>query len=120
MSDRPTINVKLSHTDKPLAVFTHTCLRLILKQKHNTLCAIIRDDKNFDVEVISKFSEAKNTVFLKEFMQKNTVLRSILTGVIVGRFSEDELAFYLENQKEIRRRIVEMTITRFLSEFDLV
>ena len=50
MSDRPAINVKLSHTDKPLAVFTHTCLRPILKQKHNTLCAIIRDDKNFDVE----------------------------------------------------------------------
>jgi hypothetical protein len=119
MSDRPIIDVKLSHTDKPLAVFTHVCLRPVIKQKHTTLCAIIRNEKNLDSREMSKYSEAKNSIFLKGFMQKNIELRSTLVGVIIGCFTENELTFYLENQKETRRRMIEMTITRYLSEFNL-
>lgn len=119
MENRPIIDVKISSTDKPLAVFTHISLRPILKQQHTILCALIRNDKKLDTREITKFSEAKNTILLKQFMQKNTELRSMLVGAIIGCFSEEELAFYLKNQKETRRRMIEMTVTRFLSEFEM-
>ncbi|MFT5823079.1 MAG: hypothetical protein ACI8ZM_004339 [Crocinitomix sp.] len=114
---RPIVDVQLSKKDNPLSVFMHTTLRPVLKQKHDTLCAIIRDNKNLNTDDFSAENELRNTATLKQFMQKNTELRSVLIGTIIGSFTTEELEFYLQNQKEAKRRIVEMIITRFLSEF---
>lgn len=112
---RPIVAVQLSKSDKPLAVFMHTTLRPVLKQQHNTICTVIRNDRHLKNTDFSVETEARNAVYLKTFMQKNTELRSVLIGTIIGSFTAEELEFYLQNQKEVNRRIVEMIITRFLS-----
>ncbi len=113
---RPIVEVQLSNNDTPLAVFTHATLRPVLKQLHATICAVIDNDKNLNSSNLSIDKEAQNTAYLKSFLQKNTETRNLVIGAIIGNFSAEELTFYLQHQKEINRRIIEMVITRYLSQ----
>ena len=117
MDERPVIPVNVNANDNPLAIFTHNTLRPVLKQQHTLLCPIIKNDKNLRSHAFSNFTQEKNMIFLKANLQKNTGLRNLLIGLIIGRFSLEEFDFYQKNQKEVTRRIIEMSIIRFLSEF---
>lgn len=117
-NSRPIVEVQLSNNDKPLAVFTHKTLRPVLKQLHVTICTIIDNDKNLKISNISIDKEAQNTTYLKSFLQKNAETRNLVIGAIVGNLSTEELTFYLQHQKEANRRIIEMVITRYLSQMN--
>ena len=112
---RPIVNVQLSKNDNPLSVFMHRTLRPVLKQQHDIICTIIWNDRNLIKTDFSIETALRNTAYLKTFMQKNIELRSVLIGSIIGNFTLEELEFYLQNQKDANRRIIEMIITRFLS-----
>ncbi len=117
-NSRPIVEVQLSNNDKPLAVFTHKTLRPVLKQLHVTICTIVDNDKNLKISNISIDKEAQNTTYLKSFLQKNAETRNLVIGAIVGNLSTEELTFYLQHQKEANRRIIEMVITRYLSQMN--
>lgn len=114
---RPIVVVQLSDNDNSLAVFMHTTLRPVLKQKHDILCAVIGNNKILNTNILASKTELQNMTLLKHFFQKNAELRNQLIGIIIGSFTTEELEFYFQYQKENNRRILEMIITRFLSEF---
>ena len=114
---RPIVVVQLSKNDNPLAVFMHATLRPILKQKHDILCAVIRNNKILNTNILASKTELQNMALLKQFFQKNAALKNVLIGIIIGSFTIEELEFYFQYQKESNRRILEMIIARFLSEF---
>jgi len=53
-----------------------------------------------------------NNVFT--FIKKNTVLRNQLIGLVLGQFTTEELAMYLEKDTAFNKRILQMVAQRIV------
>ncbi|MBK9254912.1 MAG: hypothetical protein IPM42_05440 [Saprospiraceae bacterium] len=49
-------------------------------------------------------------------LQKDITFRNTLTGFIIGLMSDEELQTYMENEPEMKRRIVEMLSVRLCEQ----
>ncbi len=116
MALRPQIPVVLEDNKNEVEAFMHQTLRPILKFQHSTLIRCIKGAPHYKHLNFKIGREKKNRDTLKEFLQKNKALKAQLTGVVIGLFSNSELDCYERNESELKKRILEMTITRFLSE----
>ena len=48
------------------------------------------------------------------FIKKNTVLRNQLIGLVLGQFTTEELAMYLEKDTAYNKRILQMVAQRIV------
>lgn len=112
---RPTIDIEITKNKSDLELFMHQTLRPVLKfQDFYISEKIVKHPFILQVD-LKQSDEVKRRESLKHFLAKNTALRNQLIGAITALFIDKEIAFYLENEKQIDKRIVEMVITRFLS-----
>jgi hypothetical protein len=51
---------------------------------------------------------------MTKYLNKNLVLKQQLIGICIGLFTEDEMAFYLENQKTINSRLSQLVLKKAL------
>lgn len=92
--------------------FQNGVLRPIIKLQHNTIIALFDhylEHSDFD---ITKFEAEKKLEFLKTAASRNQHLRNQFVGMILGMFTEEELAIYLNNMGEYSRRIMQMISQR--------
>ncbi|MFT4665246.1 MAG: hypothetical protein ACI8YQ_001869 [Polaribacter sp.] len=113
---RPQIPLILEDNKNEVEAFMHQTLRPILKFQHSTLIRCIKGAPHFKHLIFKLEREKKNRDTLKEFLQKNKLLKAQLIGVVIGLFSESELDCFEKNESELKKRIWEMAVTRFLSE----
>jgi len=116
LSIRPKIPLFLEENKNEVEAFMHQTLRPVLKLQHSILIRSIRMAPHYKHLSFKTGREKKNRDTLKAFLQKNKVLKAQLIGLVIGLFSESEMDCYERNESEIKRRILEMTVTRFLSE----
>lgn len=101
-------------------LFMHLTLRPILKFQNDLIMQLIRSSKqiNFDLLDGKQKNESEKRAYFTSWLQKNSKLKAVLIGSIVGLFNQEELANYLNQHKEIDKRITEMIITRFISQME--
>jgi len=115
---RPIVDIEFTGTKHPLELFMHDTLRSILKLQHEKIHAIIDHIEGFKKEKCSTNDDVQNFNYIKDFLGKNNGIKQQLIGCIIGIFTENELKYFLENKKEISKRITEMVIVRYLSTID--
>jgi hypothetical protein len=114
---RPKVVVVLEDQDNEVETFMHKTLRPILKFQHPLLIRCIKAAPHFDQLVFKVEREKKNRDALKAFLQKNSVLKAQLTGLVIALLTESEMDCYERQPTELNKRILEMVMTRFLSEY---
>lgn len=115
---RADLAITIEEASSEVEKFMHQTLRPILKFQNTIILASIRQAPHFANLKLAEDQEKQNRTFLKIFLHKNKGLRHQLLGVVSGMFTETELAFYFENVAELNKRIMEMVLTRFLSQLE--
>lgn len=114
---RPTLDLTNTNT-KPLELFQNETLRPILKLQHEVTIALLKNQKNYSSELLQNCTRQQYENRISKHLQTNHDLKNKLTGMIIGLFTNSELKFYHEHRKEIKKRINQMQIKRFVdSEF---
>jgi hypothetical protein len=53
---------------------------------------------------------------IRNLLKEDRRLKRTLVGLIAGHFTEDEYAFYLDHQREVRRRLTDLLTQRVLDQ----
>ncbi len=114
---RPIIDIEFTEAISAVERFMHETLRPILKFQHQFIKEIIETEPRFNELdlIVSSHSEARK--YVKTFISKSPALRFQLVGSIIGLMTTEERMFYFQNRLNLSKRIVEMIITRFLSNY---
>jgi hypothetical protein len=103
-------------TDKeafhPMEQFQNDVLRPILKMQNDLILSIYRHFLHKRKVPFNGMSREKRADWIRTSISKDNRLRGIMLGLVVGQFVEDELAFFLGNEGEVRRRITELISQR--------
>ncbi len=109
LSLRSEINIDSERTPLELEHFQNSCLRPILKFQNDVLLSYFRSQIPKE-DIPQSIMKRENLVKLR--LQKDTITRNVLIGMVLGLMTVDELSFYHLNKNELSRRIVTMLIQR--------
>lgn len=112
----PPLEIKTSEDGSKVELFMHKTLRPILKFQNRLVLRIIEQAPHFKNLVWFKDDENENRSILTAFIQKNNVLKGQLTGLVLALMQDHEIEFYFKYEKEIKKRVIEMCITRYSSQ----
>lgn len=110
---RPPLQLDNSNT-KPLERFQNEALRPILKLQHELTQSILLNHKNYKSLKITKLKKQEYQGAIKTFIQTNGDLKNQLLGIVIGHFTNTELSFYMNDRKEINKRIFQMQLNRYV------
>ena len=100
--------------------FLHRTLRPVLKLQNPTLLALVAADVAKRVPGFAAFAPEDRRARLAETLRRDSRLKRVLLGVVLGALTADELAFALAHEAEVRRRIVALLAERIASQADAV
>ncbi len=113
---RPIIEPPLQTVvDDDLINFQQFTLRPILKLQHPVIMLIAinfleKSNKNFNER-----SKTDRLNILHQTIKGNLVFKKLLTGIIIGQFTVNEMSIYLSDTEEINKRITEFLFKRISS-----
>ena len=111
---RPSIFLE-EESSKRLEKFQNQVLRPILKYQQELWILEVKQTLFF-VQIKSKrLKSFEYREAIKNVIAKTPDLKNRYIGIVIGLFTADEYAFYLENKTEINKRIVQMITERIVS-----
>lgn len=113
---RPVLDLPLEQA-APVERFQNATLRPILKMLHEALNARLQhyfDKRSVPFEA---FSLSKKRSAIDKSVRSDQHFRHSLTGMVIGHFTAVELAFFLEHEQELMRRISSMMVQRLQSPY---
>jgi hypothetical protein len=57
---------------------------------------------------------------VRNLLKEDRRLKRSLVGLVAGHFTANEYAFYLDHQREVRRRLVALFTQRVLDQIDVL
>lgn len=101
-------------------LFQNNTLRPILKLQNEVLIAVF---KNYIQQQKSPFYDlevAKKMAFIENALQKDIPLKNTLKGMVIGMFTQQELAEYTSNASVLNKRMMGLIIERLKSQLQLL
>ncbi len=96
--------------------FQNQVLRPIIKMQHPMILDVYRHFLQKRKVPFGGMSIEQRSRWIETSLSKDNRLRGILLGLVVGHFTQDELAFFLEREGESRRRIINLIAQRLQSQ----
>lgn len=93
-------------------VFQNETLRPILKLQHELLIAIFQHYIEQRKGTFHKLVPKEQRNYIQHSIQKDSKLRELLLGTIIGHFTTAEWRTYLSEEKPIRKRIIDLLVQR--------
>ncbi|MCC6727653.1 MAG: glyoxalase [Saprospiraceae bacterium] len=116
---RPTIQANLEENPKNSAGhFQNATLRPILKLQNELLLQMFRHYLQKTKGSFFLLSAPKQLEFIANSIRSDLRFRNLLTGVVVGHFTETEMAVFIEQEQELSRRIADLLIQRLSDQVD--
>lgn len=100
--------------------FLHRTLRPVLKLQNETALALVATDVAKRVPGFAGFAPDDRRARLAALLKKDSRLKRVLLGVVLGALTADELAFALNHESEVRRRVAALLAERVASQADAV
>lgn len=101
-------------------LFQNNTLRPILKFQNDVLIAVF---KNYIQQQKSPFYDlgvAKKIAFIDNALQKDSTLKNTLKGIVIGLFTQQELAEYTSNASVLNKRMMGLITERLKSQLQLL
>ena len=96
--------------------YQNKVLRPILKDSNDILILLTEKHLLSLNKDFSNESKAKRESGIKNLFGKNQAFRNLIKGMIVGNMDIEELSLFLEQEKEMTKRIIQMAEERFKSQ----
>lgn len=119
-----TLSNNRSHESAPVAAslpierFQNETLRPLLKQQNDVLVGLYRHFLRKRRVPFLQLPQERRTAWISESLSKDNRLRGLVLGMVIGHLSVDQLAFYLEEEGEINRRIIALATQRLQSQLE--
>ena len=117
---RPTVDADPEAAVSEVEAFVHRTLRPVLKLQNPTLLALVAADVEKRVPGFDGFAPDDRRQRLAETLRRDSRLKRVLLGVVLGALTADELAFALAHEAEVRRRVVALLTERVGSQAERV
>lgn len=117
MPDRRSLRPRLDTepTSQPAEAFQNDTLRPVLKLQHEHLLAVFQHFLIKRKVDLSKLPAARRAEKIAELLTRDNRLRGLLFGLVVGLFEGKEVAYYLQNEREVNQRLTSLLTQRLLS-----
>ncbi len=112
---RPSIDVITHSDDDKLLKFQQVTLRPILKLQHPVLQLFATDFLSKSNKGFYSLNLSDQVNILQQTIKGNITFKKLLTGIIIGQFTVEEMEIYLNHQEEINKRITEFLFKRISS-----
>ncbi len=90
----------------------NAAIRPIIKFQNDFLTLLMKNYLIKNNPLFYDLSLASKQKYLTEVLRKDTVLRNIIIGSILGYLTANEMSSYLSQESEIRSRIIKMISVR--------
>ena len=99
-------------TDSPEEAFQNQTLRPILKELNELLHTIFQHYLTKRKVRPEQLPVAKRAEKIKELVTRDNRLRGLLFGMVIGHFTTEEVAYYVENESGVNRRLTNLLVER--------
>ncbi|MEM1336385.1 MAG: glyoxalase [Bacteroidota bacterium] len=118
---RPHIaSAKVSSDTSSDEYFQNTTLRPIIKFQNVLLLAGFKNYVRKHKDTFYDLSLEGRLSYIEKAIQKDIKFRNSLKGMIIGHFTEEEYAIYIQNSSAINKRMMNMVITRLKDQIQLL
>lgn len=115
--ERPSIKLNNNAETSEMELFQNHTLRPILKHQNSMILNLFKAQVESQKIVISEIQEMNVLHFIETTIKRDNTFKSLLIGITIGLFDENELRFYLNHKSEINKRLVNMLIERVRSQW---
>ena len=117
---RPTVDAAPEAAVSDVEAFLHRTLRPVLKLQNDPILALVAADLCKRVPGFAAFAPDDARERLVSMLKTDARLKRVLLGLVLGMLTADELAFALENDAEVRRRVMVLVVERVRSQAEAV
>lgn len=99
--------------------FQNQTLRPILKLQNDLFIEVFKNHIGKHKNDFYLYSLEKKLLFIENAIQKDIKFRNALKGIVIGLFTLDEYATYIQNSSSLNKRMMNMLIERLKSQVQL-
>ncbi|WP_022836878.1 VOC family protein [Salisaeta longa] len=114
---RPDVPVD-TRDQQPMERFQSRTLRPLCKLQNPLLLTTVSRYLQKYNTGFSQMDRADQEAKVRNLLKEDRRLKRSLVGLVAGHFTEDEYAFYLAHQREVRRRLVALFTQRVVDQLD--
>jgi catechol 2,3-dioxygenase-like lactoylglutathione lyase family enzyme len=114
---RPTIPLP-TPPNRPMERFQHTVLRPICKRQNPLILQQVAHHLAKYNTGFAQMDPVDQRRRVEQLLKEDSRLKHMLCGLVAGLFTADEYAFYLEHQREVRRRLTELLVKRVQDQLE--
>ena len=92
--------------------FQNETLRPVIKLQNDLLVEVYQQYLQERKTSLTAIAKPERMAFISTSLKKDQSLRNTMLGIIIGLFTEEEYLRYIEDKRELNRRIVNMLIKR--------
>ena len=100
--------------------FQNQVIRPIIKMQHSLLIALFKDyikQRNIDFIDLKKEKQLNR---ISTILKKDTNFKSIISGIVIGHFSLNELNFFVQNSSELKKRVTQIVKHRLEDNLQVI
>lgn len=116
ISIRPQINFDTEAPSKEVEQFQNVTLRPVLKFQNTLTLKLLTTNTHFSKLIQAKPTGDQLKSLITQFLKTDKSFKTKLLGTIIGLFTGEEFDFYIQNKKEIDKRILSMQEERYISQ----
>lgn len=95
-------------------LFQNKTLRPIIKMQHDLFIAVFKNYVAKHKNVFYELSLSKQLSYIDNAIHKDMKFRNSLKGMIIGQFTEEEYALYIQNSSALNKRMMNIVKERFI------
>lgn len=117
---RPTIPTALIYDSMSSEErFQNKTLRPLLVLQNDLLIEVFKNYIAKHKNVFSELSLPKQLDYIENALHKDMKFRNSIKGMIIGQFTVEEYAIYIENSSALNKRMMNLVKERFISHIQL-
>jgi hypothetical protein len=117
---RPTISsAKLYDTMSAEERFQNETLRPIIKLQHDLFIAVFKNYIAKRKNVFYELTLPKRLAYIEHAIHKDMKFRNSLKGMIIGQFTVEEYALYIQNSSALNKRMMNIVRERLVNSVQL-
>ena len=99
--------------------FQNEILRPILKLQNDLFVAVFKNHISKHKNDFYSYTIEKKLQFIENTIQKDIKFRNSLKGIVIGLYTNDEYATYIQNSSALNKRMMNMLIERLKNQVQL-
>lgn len=109
----------VNHLSSADETFQNQTLRPILKLQNDLFIEVFKNHISKHKNDFYSYAVEKKLQFIENTIQKDIKFRNSLKGMVIGLFTTDEYASYIQNSSALNKRMMNMLIERLKSQVQL-